>query len=52
MKNTDSNLFLCLLPGIHLLRPGCPQSRLRHDLLRGGQRGLLVAVRIVNEIRR
>lgn len=29
---------------------GRPQSRLRHDLLRSGQRRLFLAIRLVNEI--
>lgn len=32
--------------------PGRPQSWLCHDLLRGGQRRLFLAIRLVNEIRR
>lgn len=51
-KNIKSNPFVFPLSGVHLLRPGCPQSRLCHDLLRGGQRRLFVAIRIANEIRR
>lgn len=44
--------FCVCFSGIHLLRPGCPQSRLRHDLLWSGQRRLFVAIRLDNEIRR
>lgn len=45
-------MSLCSFLGVHLLRPGRPQGRLRHDLFRGGERRLLAAVRLVNEIRR
>lgn len=41
-----------LFAGVHLLRPGCPQGRLRDDLFRRRKRRMFVAVRFDNEVHR
>lgn len=50
-KNKIESFCVCF-SGVHLLRFRRPQSRLRHDLLRGSQCRLFLAIRLVNEIRR